>query len=141
MKKILIDTCIHIDWMNQGLREEIMLGHGFVRYLSAVVAMELRAGAQHRGARDAVSAVIRAYRSAGRLVVPSAEVFERAGAVLRQLKLAGRDVRQASLCNDVLIALTARSIGASVVTGNVDDFTAIRRIERFDLMAAIPASS
>jgi predicted nucleic acid-binding protein len=111
-----------------------MLGTGLVRCLSAVVAMELRAGAQHRGARDATGALIRAYRSSGRLVVPSSEVFERAGGVLRQLKLAGRDVRQSSLCNDVLIALTARSIGASVVTANLDDFTTIRRIERFDLM-------
>jgi predicted nucleic acid-binding protein len=100
----------------------------------AVVAMELRAGAQHRGARDSTSALIRAYRSSGRLVVPSSEVFERAGGVLRQLKLARRGVRQSSLCNDVLIALTARSIGASVATVSLDDFTAIRRIESFDLM-------
>ena len=133
MKKILIDTCVYIDWLNQGRHEEVMLGTGIVRYLSAVVAMELRAGAQHRSARDAISALIRAYRAAGRLVAPSSELFERAGAVLRQLKLAGRDVRHASLCNDVLISLTARSIGASVITVNLDDFSAIRRIERFDL--------
>lgn len=62
------------------------------------------------------------------------EAPHRTGAVLRQLKLSVRDVRQASLCNDVLIALTARSIGAAVVTANLDDFTAIRRIERFDLV-------
>ena len=111
-----------------------MLGTGLVRYMSAVVAMELRAGAQHRAARDSTSAPIRAYRSSGRLVVPSNEVFERAGGVLRQLKLAGRDVRLSSPCNDVLIALTARSIGASVVTANLDDFGAIQRIERFDLI-------
>ena len=134
MKKVLIDTCVYIDWLNQGRHDEVMLGTGIVRYLSAVVAVELRAGAQHRGARDAISALIRAYRSAGRLAGPSSEVFDRAGGLLRQLKLAGRDVRQASLCNDVLIALTARSIGASVVTVNLDDFAAIRRIERFDLM-------
>jgi predicted nucleic acid-binding protein len=134
VKKVLIDTCVYIDWLNKGRHEDVMLGTGLVRFLSAVVAMELRAGAQHRGARDATGALIRAYRSSGRLVVPSSEVFERAGGVLRQLKLAGRDVRQSSLCNDVLIALTARSIGASVVTANLDDFTTIRRIERFDLM-------
>jgi predicted nucleic acid-binding protein len=134
VKKVLIDTCVYIGWLNQGRHDEVMLGTGVVRYLSAVVAMELRAGAQHRGARDATSALIRAYRSAGRLAVPSSEVFERAGGVLRELKLAGRDVRQASLCNDVLIALTARSIGASVVTVNLDDFEAIRQIERFDLL-------
>jgi predicted nucleic acid-binding protein len=68
---------------------------------------------------------------AGRLVTPSSEVFEWAGAVLRKLKLAGRNVRDASLCNDVLIALTARSIGATVVTSNVPDFAAIQQVEPF----------
>jgi len=131
VKKVLFDTCVYVDWLSQGRHEELMLGPGLVRYLSAVVAMELRAGVSHRASRDAVTSLTRAYRSAGRLVVPSGEVFERAGAVLRQLKLAGREVRQASLCNDVLIALTARSIGAIVVTANVDDFAAIRRIETF----------
>lgn len=135
MKKVLIDTCVYIDWLNKGRHEEVMLGTGLVRYLSAVVAMELRAGAQHRAARDSTAALIRAYRSSGRLVVPSGVVFERAGGVLRQLKLAGRDVRLSSLCNDVLVALTAKSIGATVVTANLDDFVAIQGIERFDLMA------
>jgi predicted nucleic acid-binding protein len=135
MKKILIDTCVYIDWLNQGRHEEVMLGAGLVRYLSAVVGMELRAGARDRGTRDAVSSLFRAYKTAGRLLAPSPDVFERAGAVLRQLKLSGRDVRQASLCNDVLIALTARSIGASVVTANLDNFQAIRRIEPFELEA------
>ncbi len=135
MKKVLIDTCVYIDWLNQGRHEEVMLGTGFVRYLSAVVAMELAAGAQHRAVRDSTSTLIRAYRSSGRLVAPSSQVFEHAGGVLRQLKLAGHDVRRSSICSDVLIALTARSIGASVVTANLDDFVAIQRIERFDLMA------
>jgi predicted nucleic acid-binding protein len=62
---------------------------------------------------------------------PSSEVFERAGAVLRKLKFAGRNVRDASLWGDVLIALTARSIGATVVTSNVADFAAIQRFETF----------
>jgi predicted nucleic acid-binding protein len=35
----------------------------------------------------------------------------------------------------VLIALTARSIGAIVVTAHVDDFAAIRRIETFAFAA------
>jgi predicted nucleic acid-binding protein len=93
--------------------------------------MELRAGVSHRASRDAVDALTRAYRAAGRLMVPSSEVFERAGAVLRKLRLAGRNVRDASLCNDVLIALTARSIGATVVTANASDFAAIQQVEPF----------
>ena len=131
MKKILLDTNLYIDWLNRGLHETVMLGPGLVRYLSAVVVMELRAGVSNRASRDAVDALTRAYRSAGRLVPPSIEVFERAGAVLRKLKLAARNVRDASLCNDVLIALTARSIGATVVTANAADFAVIQQVEPF----------
>jgi predicted nucleic acid-binding protein len=131
MKRIVLDTNICIDWLNCGLHETVMLGPGLVRYLSAVVVMELRAGVSRRASRDAVDALTRAYRAAGRLMVPSSEVFERAGAVLRKLKLAGRNVRDASLCNDVLIALTARSIGATVVTASASDFAAIQQVEPF----------
>jgi predicted nucleic acid-binding protein len=102
-----------------------------VRYLSAVVVMELRAGVSNRANREAVDALTRAYWSAGRLVSPSSEVFERAGAVLRKLKFVGRNVRDASLWGDVLITLTARSIGATVVTSKVVDFAAIQRFEMF----------
>ena len=131
MKKIVLDTNVYIDWLNRGLHETVMLGPGLVRYLSAVVVMELRAGVSPRASRDAVDALTRGYRSAGRLVTPSSEVFERAGAVLRKLKLAGHNVRDASLCNDVLIALTARSIGATVVTANAADFASIQQVEPF----------
>ena len=131
MKKIVLDTNVYIDWLNRGLHETVMLGPGLVRYLSAVVVMELRAGVSRRASRDAVDALTRGYRSAGRLVAPSSEVFERAGAVLRKLKLAGHNVRDASLCNDVLIALTARSIGATVVTANAADFASIQQVEPF----------
>jgi len=131
VKKVLLDTNVCIDWLNRGDHEAVMVGPGFLRYLSAVVVMELRAGVSTRANRDAVDALTRAYRSASRLVSPSSEVFERAGAVLRKLKFTGRNVRDASLCSDVLIALTARSIGATVVTSNISDFAAIQRFEDF----------
>ncbi len=46
--------------------------------------------------------------------------------------------RSPSLVNDVLIALSARMIGATVVTGNARDFAAIREIRRFKL-TVVPA--
>ena len=59
MKKIVLDTNVYIDWLNRGLHETVMLGPGLVRYLSAVVVMELRAGVSHRASRDAVDALTR----------------------------------------------------------------------------------
>ena len=37
------------------------------------------------------------------------------------------------LLNDILIALSARSIDANVVTGNVEDFRLIRQFREFSL--------
>jgi predicted nucleic acid-binding protein len=45
---------------------------------------------------------------------------------------AGREVRRASLVGDVLIAHTARSLGASLVTAG-RDYEAIRSVLDFDL--------
>ena len=45
LRKVIIDTNLYIGWMNQGLHEDLMLGQGLVRYLSAIVLMELRVGA------------------------------------------------------------------------------------------------
>jgi len=136
VKKVVLDTNVYIDWINRGLGEERILGTGLIRYLSVIVVMELRAGARTRGGRAAVDHLVRAYSSGGRLVSPPLLVFERAGSLLRRLKLAGREVRSAAFVNDVLIALSARSIGATVVTSNVRDFEAIRRIEPFALEEA-----
>jgi predicted nucleic acid-binding protein len=133
VKRILLDTNLYIDWLNQGAREALLLGPDLVRYLSAVVVLELRAGASTRRARHAVDKLVRAYGSGGRLVAPAPNVFDRAGSVLRKLRLAGREVRSAALVNDVLIALTARSLGATVVTANTSDFRAIRTVEDFAL--------
>jgi len=76
---------------------------------------------------------IRAHAASARLVAPSAPVFDEAGFVLRALRMAGREVRHASLVNDVLIALTARRLGATLYTGDAEDFRAIRGVRDFSL--------
>lgn len=131
--KVVLDTNIYIDWINRGLREEWLIGGGKVRYLSSVVVMELRAGAHTRSGRSAVDALVRGYSAAGRMLAPPPAAFDRAGSLLRRLRLAGYDVRAASFVNDVLIAVTARLIGATVVTANHADFETIRGFEAFSL--------
>lgn len=113
-----------------------MLGPGVIRYLSGIVLMELRAGARTRGDRSAIDKLYRAYIVAGRLVSPTPRIFDRSGSALRQLRLAGCEVRSAAFVHDVLIALTAREIGATVVSANVADFEAIQTIEPFLLERA-----
>jgi predicted nucleic acid-binding protein len=136
--KLILDTNVYINWFNHGLHEALVVGPGFVRYLSSVVQMELQAGAATRRARQRLDQFIRAHAIAGRVVAPSPRQFDEAGLALRALRLAGHEIRRASLVNDLLIALTARQIGATVYTSDVEDFEAIRRVRDFSLCAVSP---
>ena len=71
----------------------------------------------------------------GRVVTPDARSWNLAGDVLGDIRRRepGLRAKIASLWNDALIALSARQIGASVVTDNVRDFELLRRSVRFDL--------
>ncbi|MBK8253608.1 MAG: PIN domain-containing protein [Polyangiaceae bacterium] len=137
LTKIVLDTNIYVDWLNKGSFEELMLGRGLMRYMSAVVRMELQVGAKMLPARRAVDQLVRAYDKADRMLVPGAEVFDEAGRVLRRLRDASREVRRASLVNDVLVALSARSIGATVVTMDAD-FNAIAEVIPFQVKIVPP---
>lgn len=133
MKRSLLDTNVLIDWLNRGDRPGLVEGAGRVRLLSAVVVMELRAGALTPGANRAVDRLAKAFGAAQRLIAPSPTSWDRAGELVRKLKRSGREVRRASLVNDVLIALTAREVGAVLVTADGSDFEAIRRHCDFEL--------
>ncbi len=139
MIKLILDTNVYIGWLNHRLHEALVVGPGFVRYLSSVVQMELRAGAVTRRARQQLDQLVHAHAASGRLVAPSPAQFDEAGLALRALRLAGQEIRRASLVNDLLIALTARQIGATVCTFDIGDFEAIRRIRDFSLRAVFPS--
>jgi predicted nucleic acid-binding protein len=133
VRRALLDTNVYIGWMNAGEHEALVLGPGLVRHMSAVVRMELEAGATTVAARRAVGHLSSAFERTGRLVVPSVSAWKRVGGVLRALRSKGREVRRSSLVHDVLIALTARDIGATVFTNDGSDFTAIRKLVDFSL--------
>jgi predicted nucleic acid-binding protein len=136
--KLILDTNVYIDWFDPGLHEALVEGPGFVRYLSSVVQMELRTGAMTRRARQLLDQLVRAHAVSGRVVAPSPAQFDEAGVALQALRLAGQEIRRASLFNDLLIALTARQIGATVYTSDFEDFEAIRRGCDFSLWAVPP---
>ncbi len=135
MQRVIIDTNLYIDWMNDGRYEGILFQRDAVKYLSAVVMMELSAGAFSLRDRRLVKDVTSAFARAGRIVAPTIGIYEEAGVVLRRLQqLKGYTISGAyGLVNDVLISLSARSIGATVITQNERDFVAIRGIRPFDL--------
>ena len=138
MRRLVIDTNLYIDWLNRGLHEDVLFRRDAIKYLSAVVLMELRAGAFVPRDRRVLQRLEAAFEGAGRILTPSRVVFAEAGDTLRRLqadrgyKLAARS----SIVNDVLIALSARSIGATVVTENARDYRAIQTIRPFRLAIA-----
>ena len=140
MDRLVIDTGLYIDWLNVGRHEAVLFQRDAVRYLSAVVMLELYAGAVSIRDRRILRDVVSTFGEVGRILVPSSTIYEDAGHVLRALQ-ESRGYRiggSPSLVNDVLIALSARSIGAAVVTSNARDFTAIREVRSFEL-TVVPA--
>ncbi len=135
MRRLVIDTGVYIDWLNARRHEDFLFGRGKLRYLSAVVLMELRAGAFSRLDRRLVERLEATFHRAGRILVPTSAIFAQAGDVLRRLQSErGYNLRRShSIANDVLIALSARSIGATVATQNARDFQAIQTIRSFGL--------
>jgi len=133
MLKKLIDTNILIDRLqNPEQHRDIFMSEGVV-YLSAVVFMELLAGAHTKQAGKAVYDLYNHFRRLDRLVIPSAVDYERAGDILARLQTAkGYTIKKsASITNDCLIAATARSIGATLYSQNRKDFEAIRELMDF----------
>lgn len=135
MQRLVFDTGLYIDWLNAGRREELLFRGACVRHLSSVVLLELRAGAVSVRDRRILSELERTFARLGRVLAPPAAAFGPAGDVFRALqhRRGYQIASSASITNDVLIALSARSIGATVVTHNARDYRAIREIHPFEL--------
>lgn len=127
MLKKLVDTNIFIDrFSDPALYQDIFLSDGLI-YLSSVVLMELRAGAHSKEAVDAVHGLRSLFTRVGRIVVPTFNDYEAAGEIIAKLQSAkGYDIKKsASITNDCLIAVSARSNGSIFYTQNKKDFQAI----------------
>lgn len=139
MQRIVIDTNVYIDWLNRGLYEEVLFQPGAVKHLSSIVMMELWAGAFSTRDRKLLRQITTNFAKTDRLLLPTVGVYEEAGEVLRRLQTSrGYTATSASaLANDVLIALSARSIGATVVTQNRRDYVAIQGLRPFKLNVVV----
>jgi predicted nucleic acid-binding protein len=100
--------------------------------MSAVVLHELLVGAQDVKLRHRIqSDYAERFLVRRRLLAPSNAVWERAAAAdtkLRQEKQYAERLILRGFANDLLIALTAREIGATVLTANSDDFDLIASV-------------
>jgi predicted nucleic acid-binding protein len=124
--KVLLDTNVFIDFLRAELHANWVFGGqgNLIRFTSGVVLMELNLGADTPARQRAVARIEDAFT--GRIVAPSPAVFSRAGTLFRTLYggMKGRSDRLAPM-DDLLIALTARAIGATVITSNLAEFMRI----------------
>jgi predicted nucleic acid-binding protein len=127
--KVLLDTNVFIDYLRTDLYADWIFGgvNNIIRFLSSVVLMELRIGADTVRRQRAVDRIEAAFPTS-RLIAPLPLLFDRAGRLFRTLHGdgSGLDDRLGPV-NDLLIALTARQIGATVLTSNVEEFRQIGR--------------
>src|SRR5437899_1613985 len=127
-RKVVIDTNVFIDYLRDDPSTEWVFGRSgmAIRFLSAIVLMELRLGADSLKRRRAVDGIRAAFPSE-RVIVPTADLFERAALLFRRFYAKGNEpADRLGPVNDLLIALTAWRIGAAVLTRNVQDFHRIQ---------------
>jgi predicted nucleic acid-binding protein len=138
---MVFDTNVYVAALREGLsgasfgRLEVAAPRTF---LASVVSAELRAGAVDEAGRRAIIELVGRFERLGRVVVPTAGSWNDAGDILAKIahREPGFRTKVRGLWNDALIALSARQIGATLVTENLDDFRLLRRYVRFELEAA-----
>jgi predicted nucleic acid-binding protein len=104
-------------------------------FLSGVVAYELAVDARDRRTRGLVRQFLLPMERTGRIVSPAFDDWVDASEVVSSIEERDRSWRSKlpGLLDDILIALCARRIGATLITYNGDDFRLIRRHREFSL--------
>ena len=128
---IIFDTSVLVDHLRSGRHQaRIDSVTGLVR-TSSVVMAELWRGATTHAERDFLLAMERNHP----LLTPTERNWMDSGKILGRIRGAKglTPSKLRDLHFDVLIALTARSHGARVITSNKTDFELILSYQRFDL--------
>jgi predicted nucleic acid-binding protein len=127
----IVDTSVYVELLRHGrFAEELVALPQLVRN-SAVVLSELRRGATLAKERRWIDEL----EGNHPVFFPGLWEWRRAGQMLERLRRSkGYDPRKLrELHFDALIALTARSVGAVVITCNGADFEALREEQSFEL--------
>lgn len=128
----ILDTSVYVDNLRSGRFKQEILDLKFVIRCSAVVLAELSRGARSRPMRRFIEDLAKNLR----VITPNEREWIQSGRIVDRIVTSkGYDLHKTrELHFDVLIALTARRIGAYLITCNVDDFTAIRAYLDFNLI-------
>ena len=131
-KFALLDTAIYIENFRSGRFTFRLLQSPFIIRCSSVVLHELLRGARTATERKFVFELSRQCQ----VLTPTEQQWLKAAEILNRLRRREHyeAVKVRELAFDVLIALSARSIGASVITTNHADFQTIQREVPFHLL-------
>ena len=132
--KALCDTSLYIPFINRGIINPVFTESARpVLYMSMVVLTELYAGSHDTNSTKLVDKLFHTFLSVGRLIVPNDEDWRKTGMVMAKLgQKYGFEAKYISkIQNDILIACSARRIGAFIVTQNTKDFQRIKEFIDF----------
>lgn len=137
LAKAVIDTSIYIPYINKGITHPVIeASSASTIYMSSVVIGELYSGATDVSTIKLLDRLYSTFESLGRLIAPDSHDWQRAGKIISKLgmKYGFEEIFLTRILNDVLIALSARKIGASVITNNKKDFLRIREFLDFEMV-------
>ena len=146
MAKYALDSNVYISAFRDPSKalelKQFLAGALSFTYFLAPVAQELRAGVQTRAQLTAFGSIIDPFERRRRLIAPSAHAYIEGGRILAELRAKERSRTQAptsSFVNDVMIAVSCRENGLTLVTNNASDFARIRQALRsFSFVAPWP---
>ena len=137
-RKLIFDTNIYIEAIRVGPGADtyqLLLSTIPRTYLSAVVVQELYAGTSDAFGERLVARFVSQTERTGRSVIPAYRDWKKTGRILGTINRQepAQRSRIPRLANDVLLALSARQIGATLYTFNGEDFRLIARYKKFSL--------
>ncbi len=136
---ILLDTNVYLFALKSdegaAFFEQRFLPLVFRTYLSSIVVEELYAGALDNTAIRLIERQVGVLERVGRIVTPTFQDWKDAGKLVARItrKEPGGKPKAQQMLNDILLALSARRIGADLFTFNREDFQLIHRHRPFSL--------
>ncbi len=127
----IFDTSVYIDDLRTGRHRKRIDASTFIVRLSSVVLAELWRGARKRQEHEFLAALSGNHP----ILTPTAKNWLESGQLLSLIAVdqGFQPHKLRDLHFDVLIALTARSHGARLITSNRADFELIASYRKFDL--------
>lgn len=132
MSLAVIDTSIYVEHFRKGSYQKELFECDYLVRNSSVVLAELYRGCRTKEERKSIDELADNFP----IITPSENNWLESGKILPRLfeKKGFLPEKLKDLHFDVLIALCARNIGATVITLNRSDFEEIRKIRDFKLV-------